>query len=164
MKKNGFSLLIVLVVIVLVLGIGYVFVNKDKGLVGEKEEVALEEMVKEGGDESVSGYIDLAPEEANELIEATPDLVVIDVSPHYDEGHLPGAVSYYLGDGSLDEAIPVLDKSKTYLVYCHVDSVSIAGAEKLVEAGFTKVYRLEGNYSAWVKAGLPVETTPNYIE
>ena len=103
------------------------------------------------------GYTDISPAEAWELISRTPDLVIIDVSPHYDEWHLPGAVHYYLGDDSLDEAIPMLDKSKTYLVYCHVDSVAQAGAEKLVEAGFMDVYRLEGNYGAWVDAGYPIE-------
>jgi len=67
-------------------------------------------------------------------------------------------VNYYLGDGSLDAAIPTLDKTRTYLVYCHVDSVAIAGAQKLLDAGIENVYRLEGNYSAWVDAGYPVET------
>lgn len=104
-----------------------------------------------------AGYIDLTPEEAMMLIEATPDLVIIDVSPKYDEGHLPGAMHYYLGDGSLDDALPMLDMEVPYLVYCHVDSVSIAGATKLVEAGFSPVYRLLGNYGAWVAAGFPVE-------
>ena len=60
-------------------------------------------------------------------------------------------------DGSLDAAIPTLDKDKPYLVYCHIDSVAIAGAQKLVDAGFPKVYRLEGNYSTWVEADYPVE-------
>lgn len=104
------------------------------------------------------GYVDVSPQEAKALIEETPDLVIIDVSPKYAEGHLPGAINYYLGDGSLDEAIPILDKTKPYLVYCHVDSVAIAGAKKLVEAGVSEVYRLEGNYAAWVAAGYEVET------
>jgi rhodanese-related sulfurtransferase len=102
-------------------------------------------------------YVDISAEEAKELIDSNPDTIIIDVSPNFAQGHIPGAINYYLGDGSLDEAIPTLDKSKTYLVYCHVDSVAIAGAEKLIEAGFEKVYRLEGNYSAWVDAGYPVE-------
>ena len=96
-------------------------------------------------------------EEAKKLIDSTPDLVIIDVSPKYDQGHLPGAINYYVGNGSLDEAIPSLDKTKPYLVYCHVDSASIAGSKALVEAGFDPVYRLEGNYAAWVAAGFPVE-------
>jgi len=108
--------------------------------------------------ETKSAYVDLSPMEAKELIDNTPEIIIIDVSPFYAQGHIPGAINYYLGDGSLDDAIPTLDKSKIYLVYCHVDSVSIAGAIKLIDAGFETVYRLEGNYSAWVDAGYPVET------
>ena len=102
-------------------------------------------------------YTDVTPEEAKALIEDNPDLVIIDVSPFYDQGHLPGAVNYYAGDGSLDEAIPTLDKNGIYLVYCHSDSVSRQGAQALIDAGFKNVYRLEGNYSAWVDAGYEIE-------
>ncbi|MCR3906493.1 MAG: rhodanese-like domain-containing protein [Tenericutes bacterium] len=102
-------------------------------------------------------YTDISAMEAKELIDNNPDIIIIDVSPYYAQGHIPGAISCYLGDGSLDEAIPMLDKSKVYLVYCHVDSVAIAGAEKLIEAGFETVNRLEGNYSAWVDAGYSIE-------
>ena len=116
----------------------------------EVTEVPEEEM-------SPNTYVDVTPAEAQQLIAENPDLIIIDVSPHYAEGHLPGAVSYYLGDGSLDRAIPTLDKTATYLVYCHVDSVSIAGAQQLIDAGFENVYRLQGNYAAWVDAGYPVE-------
>lgn len=104
-----------------------------------------------------ANYIDLSPMEAKALIDNTPGIIIIDVSPKYAEGHLPGAINYYAGDGSLDKAIPVLDKTKTYLVYCHVDSVSILGAQKLIDAGFTSVYRLAGNYAAWVAAGYAIE-------
>lgn len=103
------------------------------------------------------GYMDITASEAKELIDTKPELIIIDVSPNYDAGHIPGAINYYIGNGSLDAAIPSLDKNKEYLVYCHVDSASISGAEKLVDAGFTKVYRLEGNYQAWVDAGYPIE-------
>jgi rhodanese-related sulfurtransferase len=106
---------------------------------------------------STVSYMDVTAAEAKALIDTKPDLIIIDVSPHYANGRLPGAVNYYLGDGSLDAAIPTLDKSKEYLVYCHVDSVSINGARKLINAGFTKVYRLDGNYAAWVAAGYEIE-------
>jgi rhodanese-related sulfurtransferase len=56
----------------------------------------------------------------------------------------------------LDRAIPNLNKSKPYLVYCHFESASRAGAQKLVNANFEHVYRLEGEYDAWVQAGYPV--------
>jgi len=107
---------------------------------------------------NISGYKDVTPAEAQKLINSTPEIVIIDVSAKFDQGHLPGAVNYPVFNGSLDNAIPTLNKNDTYLVYCHVDSVAIEGAQKLIDAGFTKVYRLEGNYQAWVDAGYPVET------
>jgi len=116
-----------------------------------------EGMIEEAPEEGEVSYMDISPAEAKDLIDTMPDLVVIDVSPHYDNGHLPGAVHYYLGDGSLDAAIPSLDPNGKYLVYCHVDSVARAGAQRLIDAGFMTVYRLEGNYAAWVDAGYEVE-------
>ena len=110
----------------------------------------------------IIGYTDLTAQEAKDLIDTTPDLVIIDVSSKYAEGHIPGSVNYYVEDGSLDDAIPTLDKNLPYLVYCHVDSASIKGAAKLVQAGFDPVYRLEGNYQAWVDAGFPIETSGSY--
>lgn len=104
------------------------------------------------------GYTNMTAAGAKQLIDTTPGLVIIDVSPMYAQGHIPGAVNYYVGDGSLDAAIPTLDPNVPYLVYCHTDAASIQGAQKLVEAGFTRIYRLEGNFAAWVDAGYPVET------
>ncbi|MFA4915825.1 MAG: transposase [Syntrophales bacterium] len=74
-----------------------------------------------------------------------------------DPGRKQGHPVTLLGDGSLDKAIPTLDKGKTCLVYCHSDTLSILGARKLIDEGFNKVYRLKGNYRAWVQAGYPVE-------
>ena len=108
--------------------------------------------------EQAGNYTDISPDEAKQMIDENPDLIIIDVSPFYENGHLPGAVNYYLGDGSLDEAIPMLDKNATYLVYCHFAVASREGAQKLVDAGFMNVYRLEGEYQAWVDAGYPIET------
>jgi len=105
----------------------------------------------------MGSYMEVTPQEAKALIDENPDLVIIDVSPAYADGHLPGAVNYYVGDGSLDNAIPMLNKNGKYLVYCHVQSASVLGAQKLVDAGFKNVYRLKGEYKAWVDAGYPVE-------
>jgi rhodanese-related sulfurtransferase len=103
-----------------------------------------------------AGYTDLIPAQAKDLIATEKDLVIIDVSPYYANGHLPGAISIPLA--TLDATIPTLDKTKPYLVYCHGDAPSISGAQKLADAGFTRVYRLAGNYAAWVAAGYPVST------
>ena len=62
-----------------------------------------------------AGYIDMTPMEARELMDLLDDLVVIDVSPKYAEGHLPGAINYHFGDGSLEEAYPGL-ASRTWCI------------------------------------------------
>lgn len=128
----------------------------DQPMAEESEEpMENEEMMV--GKKTEAGYIDVTPEEAKKLIETLTGLVIIDVSPLYDSGHIPGAINFYVGDGSLDAAISSLDMNVPYLVYCHSDSASISGAKKLIEAGFETVYRLEGNFGAWVNAGFPVE-------
>lgn len=110
-----------------------------------------------GMKEVVMGYKDITPKDAYKMIMDMPDIAVIDVSPLFAKGHLPKAISAYAGDGTLDKALKMWDKNKTYLVYCHTDTVSMLGAQKLIDAGFKNVYRLSGNYEAWVEAGFPVE-------
>ncbi|MFH2027728.1 MAG: rhodanese-like domain-containing protein, partial [Nanoarchaeota archaeon] len=144
--------------ILLVLGmIGCTSDNSNSEMTDEIAEQNMPDVVATQPDLSNEGigYIDISVEMARDVMDLNPELIVIDVSPNYAKGHLPGAINYYVGDGSLDAAIPSLDNMKEYLVYCHVDSAAILGAQKLVDAGFMNVYRLEGNYAAWVNAGYP---------
>ena len=152
MRKLIFVLGLVAVLLLVVTGCSD---NDTKDDMEETDDIAMTEDMDEADD--MMGYIDISPMKAKEMIDMNPDLIIIDVSPAYDGGHLPGAVNYFVGDGSLDAAIPMLDKNATYLVYCHTDEASILGATKLVEAGFMNVYRLEGNYGAWVDAGYPTD-------
>lgn len=104
-------------------------------------------------------YMDIPPEEAyamfmNETFDLIIDVVGLDI---YSLGHLPGAVNYIWADGTLAEMIPTLDINGTYLVYCHTDPPSTDSAQTLVDEGIESVYRLEGNYRAWVEAGYPIE-------
>ncbi len=143
-------------VVALIAGFFYLKSSQEPEIFLKEPMIEKEEVSVEGGEQEAI-YIDISPLEAQDLITKNPELIIIDVSPNYNDGHLPNAINYYAGDGSLDEAIPDLDPIATYLVYCHTDSASIAGATKLVKAGFTNIYRLEGNYSAWVEAGFEVE-------
>jgi len=105
-------------------------------------------------------YKDIKPVEAYQRLQDNEFDLVIDVVglDIYSLGHLPGAVNYVWADGTLNSKIPTLDPNWTYLVYCHTDPPSTASAQALVDAGIKDVYRLEGNYRAWVNAGYPVET------
>ena len=145
----------IIIISVIVVTTSFVYLTRDEND-QEGESIQKEEMVKMQN-QKIMEYTDLEAKEAHELIMSESDLVIIDVSPRFEKGHIPGAINYYVGDGTLDANISSLDKSKIYLVYCHVDRASIAGATKLVEAGFPKVYRLKGNYSAWLSDGYPIE-------
>ncbi len=100
-------------------------------------------------------YVDIAAAESKRAIDAMEFGAIFDVSPYYASGHLPGAAD--AGNGMLASKIASLDKGAKYLVYCHGDGPSRAGAQLMEDAGFTKVYRLEGNYGAWTGAGYSVE-------
>ena len=144
MKSNYW--LIGLVVLIVIIGTAYFLVPN------EMEDMTNQESMEE---ESQNTYMDVSAQEAKALIDENPEIIIIDVSPHYDNGHIPNAINYY-PSSALEEAIPNLDKEATYLVYCHADGPSRAGAQKLVDAGLI-VYRLESHYSGWVEAGYEVE-------
>ncbi len=115
--------------------------------VSDATEIVLEENLP---------YKNVLPEEAKNIIDDNENLVIIDVSSAYNQGHIPGAVNIPLAE--LEQKIPELEKNKDYFVYCNFDSsAAIAGAEKLADAGFKTIYRLEGNLGGWVAAGFDTE-------
>ncbi|MBT4257854.1 rhodanese-like domain-containing protein [archaeon] len=155
-KANRSIIGITFFVILIAVGFFWNF-NSESPSTGEVIENEMEMYVNGEKDmEMQTAYIDISAREAKELIDMNSNIVIIDVSPFYQSGHIPGALWYYYGDGSLDAAIPGLDKEKSYIVYCHFDGPSIAGAQKLVDSGF-KVYRLADHFSGWEDAGYEVE-------
>jgi rhodanese-related sulfurtransferase len=93
---------------------------------------------------------------ARDLMESSPDVVVIDVSPlFYEDGHLPGAINY--PKCAISNVIMGFDKNRTLLVYCHGFGSPMGSVHRLQDAGFKYVYALQGNYGAWADAGYPVE-------
>jgi rhodanese-related sulfurtransferase len=151
MNKKFFTLLLFLVVLLSVIVAGCQTEVAQETMPEAEEQtepVATEEV-------AIMNYIDVSPTEAKELIETKESLIVLDVSPKYAEGHLPGSINIYIDE--LEARVTELDPNSPVLVYCHVDSVSIRGAEVLIANGFKKVYRLAVNYAAWVDAGYDIE-------
>lgn len=104
-------------------------------------------------------FIDIAASVVKSKIDAGDFEAIFDVSPLYNTSHIPGATNANASGGgtNLTELITGMDKSKSYLVYCHSDSPAMAGAQLMEDAGFKRVFRLEGNFAAWVDAGYDVE-------
>ena len=104
-------------------------------------------------------FVDIAASVAKSKIDAVEFEAIFDVSPHYNTEHLPGASNANAGGGGTELAtlIADMDKTKNYLVYCHGDGPSMAGAQLMEDAGFKNVFRLEGNFGAWTDAGYATE-------
>jgi rhodanese-related sulfurtransferase len=138
---------------------------------GDGPSIAAAELMIDNGFENVHrlegnygawdavSFVDIQASIAKAKIDAGEFEAIFDVSPVYDMGHLPGATNANAGGGGTDLSalIQNMDKSKSYLVYCHGNAPAMAGAQLMEDAGFTKVFRLEGNYGAWVDAGYEVE-------
>lgn len=101
----------------------------------------------------------ISPEDLLERIEASQDLLVLDVRTQreFDAGRVPGAVLVphtEIAD-RLGEIIAFRDKP--VVVYCQVGGRASRAESLLRELGFTKVLHLEGDWRAWSASNRPIE-------
>ncbi len=96
---------------------------------------------------------------ASELA-ADPAVIVLDVRTpaEFAEGHISRAVSVDVQDPGFESRIAQLDRTATYLVYCHSGNRSAQATADMAALGFTNVNNLDGGISAWLAAGAPVVT------
>ncbi|WP_296317331.1 rhodanese-like domain-containing protein [Winogradskyella sp. UBA3174] len=89
-------------------------------------------------------------EEMQAIIELE-DVQLVDVrsAKEYDELHVFNAQNIDFNSPTFDEDISKLDKAKPVILYCKGGGRSAKCAEKLKDAGFTKIYDLEGGISKW---------------
>ncbi|AOY78252.1 hypothetical protein BJL90_06025 [Clostridium formicaceticum] len=94
-------------------------------------------------------YSNLLPEEAKELIEGNPHIVILDVrnEKEYDQGHLENAFLLPLKD--LKQRKSELATENIYLIYCGNGKDSQKASKLLSESGYPRVYSLVGGYKKW---------------
>jgi rhodanese-related sulfurtransferase len=103
---------------------------------------------------------DIFPAEAWELITKNrdaDDLVIIDVSTpqEYKDLHLEGAINVNLLSRFFKTRLDVMNKSKTYVVYCKVGGRSKIAQKLMQQFGFRTVYNVVGGTLLWEEEGLP---------
>ncbi|HWS27426.1 MAG TPA: rhodanese-like domain-containing protein [Xanthomonadales bacterium] len=85
--------------------------------------------------------------------------LLIDLRPgaDFDKGHIRGA--RHLTPSQVDPSAKEISKFKdgSVLLYCQSGITSGEVADRLLKAGFAKVYSLKGGISAWMQDQLPVE-------
>jgi len=103
---------------------------------------------------------DIFPAEAWDMISnyrEGNDLVIIDVSTlqEYEDLHLEGAVNVNLLSRFFKVRLDVMDKSRTYVVYCKLGGRSKIAQKLMQQLGFRTVYNVVGGTLLWEEEGLP---------
>jgi rhodanese-related sulfurtransferase len=108
------------------------------------------------------------------FIEDHPELLVIDIRMAtgppfplaYDQGHISGAINVPVivsGTPHWDVLTDWIESegqshlNDKIIIYCVLGGFSPIGAQMLIDAGFKKVYSMEGGFNAWLVAGYPAE-------
>ena len=101
-----------------------------------------------------TGIKDISVEEMQSLLKID-DVQLVDVRTpeEFKAGYIANAqnIDYY--SPTIDEDILKLDKNKPVIVYCRSGKRSRDCSEKLLEAGFQKIYNLEGGIIQWEHEG-----------
>lgn len=89
-------------------------------------------------------------EEMQSILEME-DVQLVDVrsEKEYHQGHIVNSQNIDFNSPTFDEDIAKLDKEKPVILYCKGGGRSAKCAKKLKDAGFEKVYDLEGGISKW---------------
>jgi rhodanese-related sulfurtransferase len=109
-------------------------------------------------DEALQTVPEVAPAELQSRLSGGEQIVVIDVREpaEFARGKIPGAHTIPRGvlEMQVDGRLP---REATVVLYCGVGGRSALAAKSLADMGYDKVENLQGGWSAWTNAGLPVE-------
>src|SRR5580700_6463591 len=85
-------------------------------------------------------------------------LVDVREESEYAAGHAAGAI--HLGKGVIERDVEakVPDPSTSLVLYCGGGFRSALAADALQKMGYTNVISMDGGWSAWTQAGMPVES------
>ncbi len=104
----------------------------------------------------------ITPEEMQEL-RKMDDVQLVDIrtAEEYKDGYIPGFQNIDYFSKTFDKDIEELDKSKPVIVYCKSGRRTARCSKKMVDAGFVKIYDLDGGITQWKHEGYDVETLNN---
>ncbi|MDO5980019.1 rhodanese-like domain-containing protein [Flavivirga spongiicola] len=91
------------------------------------------------------------------LIENSIQLLDVRTPKEFKEGHIDGAQNIDWFSTTFDSDIKNLDKTKPVILYCKSGGRSAKSGKKLLRAGFTEIYDLEGGITRWKKAGFEIK-------
>ncbi|MBR9915288.1 MAG: rhodanese-like domain-containing protein [Algicola sp.] len=100
----------------------------------------------------------VSPEEMQSLLEMD-DVQLVDVRTpeEYEDGYIEQSQNIDFRSPTFDDDIKKLDKSKPVILYCKSGGRSAKCGEKLIKAGFEKIYDLEGGITHWKFKGKAIQ-------
>ncbi|MDH7913223.1 rhodanese-like domain-containing protein [Winogradskyella sp. SYSU M77433] len=107
--------------------------------------------------------VKLVTAEEMQTILDTEDVQLVDVRTpeEFEEVRIVDSQNIDFNSPTFDEDITKLDKEKPVILYCKGGNRSAKCAKKLKDAGFKKVYDLEGGISKWQHSDkIKIESTP----
>lgn len=101
----------------------------------------------------------VTPEEMLEL-QNDKSVQVVDVrtSKEHTLEAIPNSQNIDFNSPTFDDEVSRLDKNRPVLLYCKTGRRSAECAKKLENAGFVKIYELQGGISRWKYEGFSVES------
>ncbi len=102
---------------------------------------------------------DVTPDEAEKLLKAQPQIIVLDVRTpgEFAAGHIAGARNVDFKAADFAAKIAALEKGKSYLVHCAAGGRSTKTLDLMLGKNFAAIYHLNAGFKAWESAGKPVE-------
>ena len=85
-------------------------------------------------------------------LESETDFQILDVRTpdEYNEIRIPNSINIdFYNSGDFMQKLQILDKNRSYYVYCRTGSRSATTCELMKEMGFTKTYNLLGGITEW---------------
>jgi phage shock protein E len=101
---------------------------------------------------------ELPPGQAWELIQSGATVIDVRTDADYAAGHVPGALLISRSAADYMDLLEALPRDATYVVICVSGAASHATVQDMMALGFTTACSVEGGYTAWEAAGLPLET------
>lgn len=102
-------------------------------------------------EEKVSAEVKLVSAQEMQDILQQEDVQLVDVRSReeHEAEHIANSQNIDFGSPTFEEDVKKLDKSKPVILYCKSGKRSAECAKKLKEAGFEKIYDLDGGISKW---------------
>lgn len=140
------TLLVVVVLVLILAALGFYFFTRFFNQSSEIDDGFVE----------TAKYTEVSVEKAKEMLDSNEDLIIVDVSNNFVNGHIPTAVSIYLNE--LEENLDEFEKDEKILVYARFNMNSLEATNIFTNNNFTNIYRLNGEYDAWISEGYEIET------